>query len=700
MSDTSSEYGEAAYKIIGEEAYTLDNIIIKNVYMDLPKIATEKNTLKYFSEFGKISSYQWVDEDKLKRCYINFCDAKVAAIVLGIYVCQNNDVEVLACESWQQPDGERRIIEILTEHVGTDYRPSNAKPDPESLILTLNDDCLECICKKLPAGDQINFALTCQRFSGILRLLACVEYRHLNIDILSLKKLTLFQIKIFLLIVGPQVKVLMGSLNFDDVFEPAATSRTLRLYEMLGIYCTNVENLQIETFDMEAKTFMLLTEKLQFLNELWLNDYLLTDVTIKCVESLTNVKNLFIMDNKKLTGKHIYNFCGVERLSLKNCRNIEPYHFKQICKNLTNLRYLDITGCILLKTDDFEHILKHLLQLEIVKLSTTHENYNSIAQLPKLKQLSITEYIFATISVDFLQNLAKHQAHQLQELILHGTSVVNVVMASFVSELKNLKVFVCCSSDTLNDECLAKLAKLTALEDVHIDGNEYINNTGCLQLIKGCFKLKNLTLRNCDLLKPDLIPKALKILQEQRLSGQRTDCVHIILTAKRTFQSMIDEYLTEDSLDVLRVTMKKVTTGIFNIGGKIYIRENYQDDNVSFEIVELSDNSSEEDRSMTESYQDDNISIEIDSDEDDEDDDLSEEHFYDDVDEEDCDNNFEEDCNDAVDEEDCDNKMSFLADFNDAVDEEVCEDMSFLKDFNEVVEEDCDDMSFLEEHDL
>ncbi|XP_065368688.1 uncharacterized protein LOC135961120 [Calliphora vicina] len=684
MSDTSSENGDATYKIIGDEAYTHDNIIIKNVYMDLPKIASEKNTLKHFGEFGKVSSYRWVEEGKLKRCYINFCDAKVAAIVLDScgHECQNNQVEVHACESWQQPDGERRIIQILTEHTGTDNIRSNAKPDHEALILTLNDDCLECICKKLPAGDQINFALTCQRFSGILRLLASVEYRLLSTDIFSLKKLTQFQIKIFLLIVGPQVKILLALLHFDG-FNTSPSTETLGLIEKLGSYCTNVENLQIETFDMEAQTFMLLTEKMQFLKELWLCHTYITDVTIKCVESLTSVKNLYIIENGKLTGKHIYNFCGVERLSLKGCTNIAPCNFKQICKNLTNLRYLDITGCNLLKTDDFEHILKHLLQLEIVKLSTTWANYNSIAQLPKLKQLTITESSLASISVDFLQNLAKHQAHQLQELILEDTSVVNVAMASLVSELKNLKVLVCCSSDNLIDECLAKLAKLTALEDVYIEDSEYITNTGCLQLIKGCHKLKNLNLRNCDLLKPDLIPKALKILQEQRLSGLRTDCVHIIITAKRTFQMMIDEYLTEDSLDVLKVTLKKVTTGIFNIGGEIYIRESYQDDNVSFEIVEVSDNSSEEDFNMTESYQDDNISIETDSDDDDEDDDdWSEEHFYDDNDEEDCDDNFEEDCNDAVDEEECDNNMPVLADLNDAV------------------EEDCDDMSFLEEHDL
>lgn len=161
----------------------------------------------------------------------------------------NSTLKLQACQSYHQPDG-LKIIAQLTENSKHDSVIEEAssiscnnaytRPQQNALILNLNDDCLEHICKQLQPEDQINFALTCQRFCDIFKMISSVEYLTLSTD--TFIDWTMWQARIFLQMVGPQVKTLIVEfflLNFDADSRWKMTS----YIKFMSLFCTNVEML-------------------------------------------------------------------------------------------------------------------------------------------------------------------------------------------------------------------------------------------------------------------------------------------------------------------------------------------------------------------------------------------------------------------------------------------------------------------------
>ncbi|XP_037812141.1 uncharacterized protein LOC119603925 [Lucilia sericata] len=558
------------YHMVGDVAYTEDNILIYNIFVrNLPKSASIFHISKCFREFGEVLKVGFLGngkgKGKGKNCFINFADPKVAAIVLQRknLTFMNRFISVQPCKSWYQPNGQNLIQLLNGNSNNADLNEAACSSntsfsyEQNSLILILNDDCLEYICKMLPLKDQIHFALTCQRFCEIFKMISLHKYVNLNTELFA--TLTQFQSKIFLQMVGPQVKSLVIDLKYAFL---KSHTEIITLIRFLGTFCPNVETLKIEATDLHVSKLRALIAKMPELKELHLNNVEVNVGLIKTLQTLKNLKCLHILDDGCLNGKHLNMLVGLEKLSLRGCHHLNSFHFKKLCINLKNLQYLDIRSCDKLKKPDYEHILKHLVHLETLKFSTIEEDFNCITKLPKLKQLEITDNEGIVIAEEFYKNLAQHQVDNLEELKLMELCYFNEDIASFVSKLQKLKVLGI-DNDAVDDKCLEKFSVLSELEELRLNSCDDISDNGVLALLEHCVKLKHLHLTFCDNITPDFVRNALKLLQEQHGRGNRTDRLNITLTYKDQFESLTDENNIKSS-DVLKVTLDRDFKKLFN----------------------------------------------------------------------------------------------------------------------------------------
>ncbi|XP_065368477.1 uncharacterized protein LOC135960972 isoform X2 [Calliphora vicina] len=554
--DVISNFKSPQHRIVGELAYTEDDsILVYNVFIrNLPKGATTENLTEYFRKFGEVLKVGLVGNGRGKSCYINFADPKVASKVLqrADHILLNRPLVVQPCRSWYQPSGQR-LLQLLSENFKNDSITDNACSLPShieqnALIFTLNDDCLEHICKELTLNDQVNFALTCQRFCEIFKMVSHVQYAHLTTELFS--TLSKFKMKVFLHLVGSQIK----SLVIDFVYGLRSTNIELKFIKFLGKFCKNVEKLKIDGCNLHINKVRALITYMPLIEEFELNNVEINVTLIKFLKMLKNLKFLNIKDNSDITGKNIYVLSDLEKLCLYGCQNIGPWHFKKICEHLKNLHYLDIRYCDLLKADDFEHIQQYLLQLETLKISTTSESFNSIAHLPKLKHLEIKDYHQIYVNADFFRVLAQHQAENLEELLLVDLVCFSLEIASLVAELKKLKLLYC-SGYGIDDDSLKKFSQITGLEELNIPKCNAITDRGVVQFLERVVKLKRLNLTNCDALTPDLIRNVYQLLIEQRARYLRTDRLHLTITSTDLFICVINELGLDKPSDVLKITL-------------------------------------------------------------------------------------------------------------------------------------------------
>ncbi|XP_046810798.1 uncharacterized protein LOC111688262 isoform X2 [Lucilia cuprina] len=556
------------YHMVGDVAFTEDNILIYNIFVrNLPKSASILHISKCFREFGEVLKVGFLGhgKGKGKNCFINFADPKVAAIVLQRknFHFMNRFISVQPCKSWYQPNGQNTIqllngysndAKLLNEAACSN---TSFSCEQNSLIFNLNDDCLEYICKMLTLNDQIHFALSCQRFCEIFKMISLHKYVNLNTELFA--TLTQFQSKVFLQIVGAQVKSLM--IDFKYAFLKSHTE-IISIIRFLGTFCTNVETLKIESNDLHVNKLRSLIAKMTQLKELHLNNVDVNVGLIKILQTLKNLKCLHILDDGSLNGKHLNMLVGLEMLSLSGCHQLNSFHFKKLCENLKNLQYLDIRSCDRLKKSDYEHILKYLINLETLKFSTIEENFNCLTKLPKLKQLEITDNEGIVIAEEFYKNLTQYQANNLEELKLQELCYFNEDIAALVAKLEKLKLLGI-DNDAVDDKCLEKFSVLSELEELHLNGCDDISDQGVLALLEHSVQLKRLHLTFCDNITTDFVRNALKLLQEQHDRGNRTYPLHLTLTFKAQFEALTEENNIKSS-DVLKITLDRDFKKLFN----------------------------------------------------------------------------------------------------------------------------------------
>lgn len=186
------------------------------------------------------------------------------------------------------------MIAQLTENSKND--DNSIKLQQNALILNLNDDCLEYICKQLTPKNQINFALTCQRFCDIFKMISSVEYLTLSTD--TFIDWTPWQVRLFLQLVGSQVKTLI--VDFI-IFDADSRWKMTTYIKFLSLFCTNVEMLLVFSCDVPSSLLRSLFGNMKQLKELELCNT--NDNLIKYLKKFKNLKSLSITNNSDITGE-------------------------------------------------------------------------------------------------------------------------------------------------------------------------------------------------------------------------------------------------------------------------------------------------------------------------------------------------------------------------------------------------------------
>ncbi|XP_075164903.1 uncharacterized protein LOC142237460 isoform X2 [Haematobia irritans] len=513
------------YKIINGKAFTEDNILVFNLFIyNIPKSLNKDQVFNYFRKFGEVKSVRLLKDQKRKNVpnsprigFVNFSDAAAATKVL-----QNNNhyinkkrIQIRACDSWHQPGAKENSDSTATTSTANNNANSASCSEQEALILQLNDDCLEMILKFLPMVDQINFAQTCCRLKDIFAMHSKSEYKILLLN--DLDNLTLWQIRQFLQMAGPHIQTLEGEMIHKH---------SHRVIESMGLFCTNVEVINIQSSLLKPVMLRKLFKKMKNVKVLTLHDTDLVDSCIPILKNLSNLKELSLDGNCELTGNYLKDLVTVESLSLNSCGRISSRHFTKICKCLTQLRSLEINHCSLLKTAEIKDAFKHLKNLETLKIGIQVHQYPNIAQLPKLKHLSVYSSS-ESIQADFFAELAKHQSNQLETLSVDNYNCMNLEKATYVSELKKLKKLVCPNNYRFDDECMEKIALLPDLEILCVMNCNGFTSKGLLAVIRSCHKLHTINIGSCKQLNESFAKEVLQLIKSQQIQRQETKVLKI-----------------------------------------------------------------------------------------------------------------------------------------------------------------------------
>lgn len=177
------------------------------------------------------------------------------------------------------------------------YGQKGEENQNHSLILKLNDDCLEMIFKKLPRIDQINLACTCQRLRNVFILYSKVAYKTVRLS--DNEYISEWQDHQFFKMAGSHIETLVLNRTYfiaNNIFNCAAK------------FCNNVKILVIHAASLEARMFRNLIVNMTSITCLRLSDCNLQDSGIKCLGILHNLIALILEHNGSITGKA---FCGI-----------------------------------------------------------------------------------------------------------------------------------------------------------------------------------------------------------------------------------------------------------------------------------------------------------------------------------------------------------------------------------------------------
>uniref|UniRef100_A0A1A9WBL5 RRM domain-containing protein n=1 Tax=Glossina brevipalpis TaxID=37001 RepID=A0A1A9WBL5_9MUSC len=490
------------FSIINDRAYTEDNLLIYNVFLyTIPELTSDAELVEYFQQYGRIADLRTrkpLDHDPrykpTKIGFLNFDDPNAATKVLKkrTHFLKTGFLQVKACDSWHQPDAYQLNIEqaVVEEN---HLIPSSA------LILNLNDDCLEIVCKNLELKDKIRFARTCKRFHDVFIMSSKITYKTLLLH--DLRPLTLWQIRQFLEMVGPSIETLKGK-----IFHKHWT----RLAEFLSFYCKNVKSVIFYDSTFKPRFLRRFLIGMTSLTVLELHDADLNDECIEILKESPNLKVLRLSKNYDLSGSVLEELPAIEELSLYSC-SLQPTCLKDICVSMKGLRVLDVRRCDMLNTMAFKAIANNCRNLETLKISCYKSRYECIAKLPKLKNLELVAEI--SMRPELFIELAKHHSDQLEALTIKGHNCINSENISNIRKLKNLKIFRCSQSSALNNMWLRQLSDLSALEELDIAGCEGIANSGLLDFLGKSRKLRRLNIIRCKQLTEELVLDIYKIIK-------------------------------------------------------------------------------------------------------------------------------------------------------------------------------------------
>lgn len=277
-----------------------------------------------------------------------------------------------------------------------------------------------------------------------------------------------------------------------------------------------MQSLRILVFNFVdfSDTALMLLDKLNWLEELYLRRCDITDTGLRSLENFTNLKILDLSGNDDFTDtglKSLEKLTNLEGLYLESCDNITSTGFRSL-ERLKNLKWLDLSSCDGL-TDSSLASLGELLNLKWLNL--TNNKYLTDTGLKSLEELTNLEVLHlgdcrningtGFSSLERLKNIRELDLHGLTNLtdtglksledltklqVLNLWACVKITDTSLksIEKLENLEVLSLRACYSVTDKGLSSLESLTSLKNVNLSDSDKITDVG----IKSLEKLPNL----------------------------------------------------------------------------------------------------------------------------------------------------------------------------------------------------------------
>lgn len=509
-----------------KKAYTKDNILIYNIFVyNIPRWVKVPDITRYFSKFGVISEVRLVDDKKESRHsspavgFVNFVDPESAYTVLtkSNHRIRGSRIGVKAGNSGNQSGAEKAHSQVVRGSQQKKAKASNAQQKKAKAsnvgtklrlnILSLNDDCLEIICGLLELRDQLRFARVCNRFQEIFKMLS--KRAHKRFEFRKAIKLTLCDISDFFRLAGKNIETVSGEV-------PEKNRK--RIITFIRTCCVNLKQLKLINSRMTPDCLKELLRSFPLLEELYLHNCGIRDLSIKSLQYLTQLESLTLSGNSDLTGKFMNSLVKLKVLDLYGCTNIQTSNLVEICRSRPNLKSLDIRHCEQLSPIFFDTMVEHCQQLEILKMSNPDFPYEHVTLLPRLKHIELLLHSVSHTQI-FLK-LVENKSQQLETLKIYGKNSIKPQEINFISQLEKLKSLYCINNQAINDNALRKLGQLEQLEELVIKHSGNITNKALIELLRRCKHLRHLNIHYCKKITCEFVLEAINILKERKDKSQ------------------------------------------------------------------------------------------------------------------------------------------------------------------------------------
>lgn len=261
----------------GSITYTEDNVPVKALYVSNIKPAVSQEDLKtYFNTQGTVSCLILHDKGDHKYAFVTFESYEDATKVLKkrqhfVKTCK---LRVRPADTWHQPKPEVSVSK--SEPVNSPEGTSTAEAETETTEITeisydenapslmmLNDDCLLYLLDLFNILELIKIRGTCARLDALIDIF-CQKYVNFDFGSLS-SDLTLMNARDILMFLGP----IMKSLTIDGNDFNSSANRTI---DWIARFCTNLESLDLENFNLNKLIMKKLKPVVQHLKSFSIGD--------------------------------------------------------------------------------------------------------------------------------------------------------------------------------------------------------------------------------------------------------------------------------------------------------------------------------------------------------------------------------------------------------------------------------------------
>ncbi|XP_023036899.1 uncharacterized protein LOC111519586 [Drosophila willistoni] len=200
-------------------------------------------------------------------------------------------------------------------------------------------------------------------------------------------------------------------------------------------------------------------------------------------------------------------------------------------------------------------IPSNLTSIETLRFDIDNEtNYERIADLPNLKIVQIRCIASVDIFGKFLDQLVALKSKKLEQLHIHNAGGLTNQMLMQIGKLSVLQKLIIWLAGAISNDILEEFTNLKKLEYICLVDCQNISDSGVLQLILGCPKLRELKLMYCSRITEKLVHDIINNFERQIINkeNERHLPIHLYVGGTKIRES-INTQLDSTSNNIIKI---------------------------------------------------------------------------------------------------------------------------------------------------